>query len=194
MQSTRNIVILSLAFVALGFSGWLYVHNQTLEEPQLHTRNQHRDASGLGIRVKQFDKQGKLAREFTTPKVIHYPEHNTSVFIKPHLIVHRPDQPVWTISAKRGKAIEGNKQVDLVGQVSIQQAADNKNPATDIHTSELHFFPSKQLATTSKLIRMHQPGIMISATGMRAHLDSHHIELLSNTKAVYHPDQRKAKL
>ncbi len=193
MQTTRNIIILSLTFFVLGFSGWLYVHNQMQESEQIKHNSNQMNASGLDIRVKQFDKMGRLTYVLTTPEVRHYPKGNMSVFTKPRILVYRPGQPVWHINALKGKAVNGNQKVMLIGKVLIQQAGNIKNPATEIKTSELSYFPDRQVAFTSKPISLHQPGINVTAIGMRAHLNNHHVQLLSKIKAVYHPDQRRSK-
>ena len=193
MQRTRNLIILILSFFALGFSGWLYVHNQSQERVYSISDPWQADAEVQSIQVKQFDSSGKISELMTTPKLKHYPQQNTSVFETPYIVINRPNQPPWKIHAKQGKAIAGDQHIILLGKVVIQQAADAKEPATDITTEELSFIPKQRLALTAKPIALHQPGIDITAIGMEAHMEQRQVHLISHAKIAYHPDERRRK-
>src|SRR5690606_38975591 len=97
----------------------------------------------------------------------------------------------WNIWAKNGKTTQQDNQdvVLLWEDVKIQQAASDKNKENTMLTQSLTIYPKQHLAVTKDPVKATQPGMTITGIGMRAHLNTKQVELLSHVRGYYEKNQ-----
>jgi LPS export ABC transporter protein LptC len=182
---TRKLLpsfILISIFVASLVLFWLPFKNDI----KIPTRSPHlADSIAYGVTAKRFDKSGMLVSVFKTPRLMHYPYHDSTRFESPRITLYQKDAPPWRIQADRGSSRDGASKISFFENVILQQSQGANNKASKISTSQLAYFPKKQLATSDVFIRLEQPGLDINSTGMRAYLNENRVVLLAKARGQY---------
>jgi lipopolysaccharide export system protein LptC len=131
---------------------------------------------------------GKPQDQLFSPKMLHYPVDNTTDITTPHFIIFGSDPEPWDITSVYGKAKNGINTVKLWQDVKIHQAANSKNPAITMTTSELTIFPQQRIVQTQAPVRISSTSGIIHAVGLHANLNTGSISLLSKARGEYFPE------
>lgn len=179
------VTLLILAIVGMSISTSFWTYNA----PNIPNfkRDTQPDAFMEEVVSILMDKQGKPKLKIVTPKMIHFPEHDTTRLTAPQLTLYRKSPQPWYISSKFAKATQGIEHLNFWDDVIIHHPADETNPATLIKTTTLTVYPNQQTAETDDIITLEQPHLTIQATGMRADMNIGNIKLLSQSRGVYAP-------
>jgi lipopolysaccharide export system protein LptC len=135
----------------------------------------------------QFDKNGNISNKFHTDKIIHFTDHNNYVFENPSIKLHNPDEQPWSITANKGRSVEGKSKIYLWDNVKVTQTSGENNPSFDISTEALTFYLDIKFAETNEPITVIQSGSVIKAMGAKANFKSGIVELLSDVECQYQP-------
>lgn len=146
------------------------------------------------VETREFDAQGKLHYQLTTPQITHYQinpdapsDTDYTLIEQPNMAFHDADSKApWLVTAVIGRS-EGNGQlIRLLENVLIQQQTPSQG-LIQITTSELRVRPREQFAETDKAVKMRSAKGQIDAKGMDADLAQSRLQLKSQVKAVYDP-------
>ncbi len=136
-----------------------------------------------GLKVTNYDVNGQALKKFRTAKLVHFEKVRSSQLTNPVIDVTHQEN-TWHITAQSGQTFSGNEKVKLYGNVQIKQK--NGTQIQRMETELLWYYPKQHLAITDELIHYKRDNdIAITSKGMRANLDSKHIELLHQVKATY---------
>lgn len=183
----KNVALNLSVLAAIGFAIWATFLSYRVEETTPKTTPSLPDAFMENVHAVIMDEEGKLKMKIIAPKMIHYPEGDTTHLTSPQLTLFRNSPIPWFVTAKFAKATSGADNVDFWEDVVIHHPADKKNPATLIKTTTLTVHTDKQTAETKALITMVQPSFIVQAVGMFADMDSGNINLLSQARGQYVP-------
>lgn len=182
---TYKHLLISFLIIAVGFAAWLTLSYQ----PQLATdeplQNQKPDAYMETVNAVIYDKLGKVKMKIATPRMVHYPEHDTTQFTEPQLMLYRKSPKPWHVTANNALATDGMETIHFWDNVAIHHPADQGNPATFIKTIKLIVHPNKQTAETDEAITLMQPNLVVNGVGMFADMNTGSIKLLSQTRGEY---------
>lgn len=183
----RNTIISVLVLIAAGFAilATLLQYRGSNESTEA---NRLPDAFMEDVVSVILDKQGKPKMKIVTPKMIHYPNGDTTHLDLPQLTIYRQSPAPWYITAKAANAVAGIDHVNFEQEVTIHHSADAHSPATVITTPKLTVFPNQQLAETNDDVTFKQPSTIIRGVGMRADMNTGDIKLLSQARGEYVPD------
>ena len=92
--------------------------------------------------------------------------------------------PPWQISAEHGRSNADGSELKLWSQVKIWRQLSG-GEKSELSTSELVVKPDAQYAETDKPVMISAAGGTTRALGMKAYLEQHRIELLSNVRGVH---------
>ncbi len=140
--------------------------------------------------MQGFTKEGALKNEVSTEYWAYLPENQSSELTAPHLIVHKPDQTVWHIQAKKGKITQPTvgtlNEIELFDEVSIKRPGNGREVMPlQLETSVLRYQPKTHFAETDQFITMTKPDLKITGVGMKAFLDKSYVEMLHDVKTYY---------
>lgn len=185
MTFRLNYIVLFFLLVGASLSTWLVIQTRlSLQTPSTNSPN-NPDQFMNGAIFNRMDASGKLQDQFTATHLVHFIKNNTTNFTQPSLLVFNANEPPWHITADYGHAINGDDVIDIDQNVRIEQAASAARAHTVITTSSLIIYPAKKLATTNQLVTGTQPGVKITAIGLRADMLHNTIDLLSQVRADY---------
>ncbi len=136
-------------------------------------------------KIRQFDHQGLLHQELSSPRLEHFPEPGVLRAQSPDIVLFASkDQDQVVIRAQQGQMLDSNEQIDLSGDVSV-----TKSPASGadlrLETQTLTLIPSQQFVETDAAVTLFSRGGETRANGMKAHLNTRKVELLSDVEGRY---------
>lgn len=107
-----------------------------------------------------------------------------SLFIdEPRFRLPTDQGPGWHGRAERGWVRADGGLLKLSGEVRLKRP-----PATRILTSNLTAWPDQRRLATKAPVEIHQPGRILSGTGLKANLDTHTLELLADVHGTFQPE------
>lgn len=183
----RKLITIFLLFLATSLTGWsILIWKQS---SAIVTSNQIKkpDAYMENVISTVLNKEGKPSLKIETPKMIHYPEGDTTHLTTPHVTVYRQSPKPWTIDSDYATASQGVTQILFWSHVVIHHPTDSVNPNTTLQTPSLTIFPDKQIAKTDQAVVLKQPDATVHAIGMLANLDDGTIKLISKARTEYVP-------
>lgn len=146
------------------------------------------------VQTREFDAEGKLHFELTTPNVAFY-QHDPNgpsaldytLIDAPKMIFYNTESGTpWRMSALSGRSEDNNALIRLLGDVIIQQNSPSQG-LVRITTEELNVRSREQFAETDKAVNMRSAKGQMNAVGMDADLTQSRLQLKSQVKAVYEP-------
>lgn len=146
------------------------------------------------VETREFDAQGKLHYQLSTPQVTHYQVNPDGPSDGDYTLIENPDMTFydaesaapWLVSAETGRSEANGQLLRLLDNVLIQQQTPTQG-LIQITTSELLVRASEQFAETDKAVKMRSAKGQIDAVGMDADLAQSRLQLKSQVKAVYDP-------
>ena len=136
-----------------------------------------------------MSKLGLPENTLYSPKLTHFAENNTTRLVSPHFVILAKKGSPWNIYADYGISSEGIERIYLWGNVKLHQDKDPFGLESTILTPSLTIFPKTSTAETDQAVTMKQPNKVIKAVGLKADFKESTIELLSNSRGVYDPNQ-----
>lgn len=146
------------------------------------------------VETREFDAQGKLHYQLSTPQVTHYQVNPDGPSDGDYTLIERPNMAFydaesnapWLVSAETGRSEANGRLLRLLDNVLIQQQTPTQG-LIQITTSELLVHASEQFAETDKAVNMRSAKGQIDAIGMDADMAQSRLQLKSQVKAVYDP-------
>lgn len=146
------------------------------------------------VKTREFDAQGKLHYQLSTPQVTHYQmnpdgpsDADYTLFERPNMAFYDAEANApWIVTADTGRSEANGQLIRLLDNVLIQQQTPNQG-LIQITTSELRVRAREQFAETDKAVKMRSAKGQIDAIGMDADMAQSRLQLRSQVKAVYDP-------
>ncbi|WP_084128598.1 LPS export ABC transporter periplasmic protein LptC [Cellvibrio mixtus] len=146
------------------------------------------------VQTREFDAEGKLNFELTTPQVALYQPDVEGPSARDYTLIDAPKMifynsqngTPWRMSATHGRSEANNELIRLIGDVIIQQNSPTQG-LMRVTTDELSVRTREQFAETDKAVKMRSAKGQIDALGMDADLVQSRLQLKSQVKAVYDP-------
>ncbi len=188
MFTLKNVMIAFLFLLSVILSGWSILTIKKHPIPRVKpTVSNQPDAFMEGVVAVVLNKAGVPALKITSPKMIHYPNNDTTRILSPHLTVYRNSPEPWLIQSDYAKAAHGVDEILFWSHVIIHHKKDIANLDTTLTTTTLTVFPKKETAETKAALTVWQPNTTVYAVGMLANMKAGTIKLLSQTRGVYVP-------
>ncbi|MES2216782.1 MAG: LPS export ABC transporter periplasmic protein LptC [Pseudomonadota bacterium] len=186
MLTLKNLAITLLLLTATAFSAWsIIISHPAKVNPQDDPKQI--DSFMEEVQAITYNKLGQPSLQITTPKMVHYPENNTTYITTPRVIIYRQSPQPWFVDSDYAKASNGMDSILFWSNVNIHHLADPENPTTSLRTNTLTIFPNQQIAQTNEAVTFVQPDTTVHAIGMLANLDVGTVKLLSQTQGEYDP-------
>jgi lipopolysaccharide export system protein LptC len=124
-------------------------------------------------------------------KMTHYPDDDSTHLERPHFTQLEKTQAPLHIMANSGRVSSNGKHVHFDGNVQIIREAYGNYSRFSLNTEYLHLIPDQEVATTDKLVTIHEANTIVTAVGLK--LDGKHrvLKLTSRVNAHYEKPKKK---
>lgn len=186
-RATHQLLLWCILAILTVLGGYAILNSlQSAKQPS--NSNHLPDAYMEQVNYQEFNSEGRLHAQLTTPRLTHYPDNDTTLFLKPNMRLITKKNIHWHVTALHGQSDKGSEKVLLWDNVVIHQPKQPDNPETTIKTSQLTVYPDKQTAETKQAVRIMRPGSITTAVGMTANFKTGVFKLLSQSKGHYEPN------
>jgi len=138
----------------------------------------------INARRVQFNADGSLHSELTSPKVEHLLTSEISLLQTPDLLLYQDNPQPWRIRSEKAEVSPDGKQVELIDNVRISRR-DEKNRDTQLTSTKMTLFPENDYATTDVPVRIETPHGITKGIGMQAWLKERRLSLLNAARGQY---------
>jgi lipopolysaccharide export system protein LptC len=141
-----------------------------------------------------YGASGHLGYRIQAPQ-LERREGDASLYLnKPEFLlppkVGTPGKP-WTGHSDYGWVSAKGTLLKLQGQVEMQRSAFDGVAAAQIHTRDVTAWPKQHKMATDARVAMQQGTATMTGLGMRANLDTKHMELLHDFHGTFQPSHGK---
>lgn len=113
-----------------------------------------------------------------------------SLFIdEPDFSLPSSEGPPWYGRAEYGWVSADGSLLKLSGKVLLQRPATASQGASTIDGADLSVWPQDKRIASAAATEIHEPGRILSGTGIRADLATHTLELLANVHGTLEPSR-----
>ncbi len=186
----ESLFLFLLLALGAAFSGWIYFTASHSISAQEASRKDTPDAFAENIIVSTLNPNGQLTQRLWAEYSEHFPKRDTTRLQTMRMELQRNDGPPWQVKSAQALIMKGGEKVQLSGNVELHRAGGPANKRTEAYTDLIDFWPDRDYAETDKPVRFQQPGLEVTAVGMRAYLEKDEVELLSRVHAIQQPNAR----
>ena len=137
------------------------------------------------VKLISFSRTGELSQSLATPHLKHDSNKKVNTIKKPIIKIIKNQQP-WIIKADQAVMTSENKKVMLIGNVSITEFSEGQI-LSKLTTNKLYYYPNKNKVYTNQTVQYQKKGLIFSAKGLKANLESEKVQLLSKIRGIYDP-------
>lgn len=123
------------------------------------------DAIAENFSVRRFNETGQLQYYLTSPKMLHYPDDDSSVLSNAKLTYYRPGAPDLTIYGKSALVTAKGDTVYLTEEVVATRAPTVNRPELVATMPDLTVYPDKGIAETLSPVEITQGPTWIKGVG-----------------------------
>lgn len=169
MSLTSRQILLGLALAFAGALAWWLEREPAHEMPNARGTERRPDYIIDDLSAVNMDSSGRPAHRMQTPQLRHYRDDGSSELERPVLDLYKDDGPPWRIRAETGWVSANGDEVLLQGQVVIDRAGFDEQPAIELRSSEMLVIPDKEYAETDRFVEIESAADWITAIdGMQA--------------------------
>jgi lipopolysaccharide export system protein LptC len=182
-----------LLAVALGASVLLYYWVAPAKEPNDFVGPPRSGYVLTNFNLDSYNDFGQPAFKLIAPH-LERREGDDSLYINTPDFVLPPTKdltaPPWKGHSEYGWVNKDGSLLKLQGKVHMDRIAFDQTPPASMDTSEVTAWPKENRLETAEAARIVQGSSTMDGVGMRANLDTKHLELLDAVHTVYQPRKR----
>lgn len=176
-----------LLVLVAALSWWLQRSVVTESESSVDQVRHEPDYYMENFESTSLDEMGRPAYQLDAENMLHFPDDDSATLEKPHLIVFRGEEEFWDIRAESGLVLNKGESVILQGDVIILRVRPGDEEALQVYTSDLTVRPDEKYVETDAEVTIKDGQGVTRAVGMWADLNQRRVELLSNVRGTYVP-------
>jgi len=179
---TALLLIILLAIA----SGWVF---ESIEQSPKQSKEQLRHNPDYFLKnftSTTMNKSGKIAYKIQADLLEHYPDTDSMELQQSFFTFYENNTKAWTVKANKALILQKNEQIQLSGNVILNQMASRKNiELIRLTAPQLTIDTKKNILHTKSNVKLIKGHSTIHAIGMRANMNKKRIEFLSNTRSQY---------
>nr|WP_255494631.1 LPS export ABC transporter periplasmic protein LptC [Luteibacter sp. Sphag1AF] len=147
----------------------------------------------INFTLDSYNEEGKAAFQLIAPH-LERREGDESLYINaPDFVLPsvKTVAPPWKGNSQYGWVNKDGSLLKLQGKVFMQRPAFGTTQAAQITTSEVTAWPKENRLETDEAAQIVQGTSTMNGIGMRANLDTKHLELLDDVHSSFQPQPRK---
>ena len=182
------VLVLFLAALTLGLQ---YVVQGGYGSSVPSTAKRHEpDAVIENFTVRRLGEQGKPQYTLSAPKMMHFPDDDSSEVLYPRIVHIAEDGGTVTATANRGKVTKDGEEAFLYENVLVVRSATPKQLELRARTEFLHVLSEERIARTDKPVIITQGRSILTGVGMELSKDTRIITLQSRVRGTYDAPKR----
>ena len=137
--------------------------------------------------LTSLDQDGKESFSVKAPHLERDPGGKSLTITLPQFSFPDKKEGRWLVTSGSAWVAEKGVEVRLIDSVEMLGPPSPLGDRTRFSTARLQIFPNKSLALSDDAVTISRADSILHGTGLRADMQSHHIQLLANVKGRYAP-------
>lgn len=139
-----------------------------------------------------MNDQGEPTYRLEARQLQHFPADDVAEFEEPVMVSLDPTKPRITLTANRGRLIQGGEEARLSGNVVMTRAATERNAPMKVETEYAQVFPDEDIVRTDRAVEVIQGGQRLTGVGMELNNRTRQLRVDSQVRVVVPPPERPA--
>jgi lipopolysaccharide export system protein LptC len=178
---------IALGLLALAASAGLALW-QLQPSPRLRSAEPVRsDYTLINFELTSLDEAGKESFSVHAPRLERDPRGKSLTVQLPEFSFPDKNGGRWQATSKSAWVAPKGVEVRLIDQVEMIGPPTPTGDRTQFNTEHLQVFPKANQARSDDPVTMTRADSILSGTGLRADMQTHHIQLLAEVKGRYAP-------
>ena len=174
-------LILLVAALATGWSIW----QQRDHGPTGAASAERSDYVLHDFELVALDDEGLESFTLRAPRMARDPDQHSMEMESPLFLLPNADRHYWKVVADHGWVSPEGDELRLRGGVEVTSPPEERQVA--MNTEQLNVYPDRDLATSSAVVTITQPGSILQGRGLETNLASKRYELKSQVHSRYVP-------
>lgn len=137
--------------------------------------------------LTSLDQDGKESFSVKAPRLERDPGGKSLSITLPQFSFPDKKEGRWLVTSGSAWVAEKGVEVRLIDSVEMLGPPSPLGDRTRFSTARLQIFPNENLALSDDAVTISRADSILHGTGLRADMQSHHIQLLANVKGRYAP-------
>ncbi|MFN7643968.1 MAG: LPS export ABC transporter periplasmic protein LptC [Burkholderiales bacterium] len=134
-----------------------------------------------------MNDQGEPSYRLEASQLQHFPEDDVADFEDPVMVSLDPARPRITITANRGRLIQGGEEARLSGNVVLTRAATDRAAPMKVETEYAVVLPDEDIVRTDWPVALIQGGQQLNGVGMELNNRTRQLRVDSQVRVVVPP-------
>lgn len=143
--------------------------------------------------LTKLDAQGQPSFSLTSERLVHYPDDDSTEYVRPRLVSLDPSKPQVTLSADRGASTSEGVETHLYDNVLLTRAATDDGPALTVHTEYILLLSEEDIARTDRFVRINNGQSVLTGVGMEFNNAARQLQVRSDVKGTWVPAAKDAR-
>jgi lipopolysaccharide export system protein LptC len=139
-----------------------------------------------------MDERGQPAYRLEAKQLQHFSQDDTTVFESPVMVSLDPARPRVTVTARRGRMLDGGEEAHLQGDVQVTRAGTANAAPLLAETEFAVVLPSQDIVRTDRPVTVVQGPNRLSGVGMELNNRTRQLRLDSRVSTVWQPPPESA--
>lgn len=135
--------------------------------------------------LTRLDAQGEPMFRMSAQRMFHYPDDDSTEYVKPHLVSLDPKQPLVTLTADRGTADAKGDHTHLYDNVLLTRAAVGDHPPLRVTTDYVLLLAQEDIARTDHPVRIQYGESTLTGVGMVFNNAARSLDVLSDVHGTW---------
>jgi lipopolysaccharide export system protein LptC len=183
----RKRTLLAISLLGIAVIGGLAVWDLRPKPKPAGSSASRSDYILENFELTSLDQNGKESFSVKAPHLERDPGGKSLTITLPQFSFPDKKQGRWLATSDRAWVAEKGVEVRLINRVEMLGPPTPLGERTRFSTRYLQIFPNKNLAQTGDAVTISRADSILQGTGLRADMQSHHIQLLANVKGRYAP-------
>ena len=132
-----------------------------------------------------YNSQGAAETMMSAARMVHYPDDDTTELFSPHVVQSKPNEPRYSVRAKRGQLSRDGDEVFLYEDVLLVRDASEHGPEARMTTEFLHILRDRSLVRTDKEVKIVEGSRSLQGRGMEYNNVSRELLLRHDVQARF---------
>lgn len=186
-----HVLPLALMLLLAALTLWLQYAVQQTGGGNSGAKRHEPDAIVENFTVHRLSEGGKPEYTLSAPKMMHYPDDDSSEVLNPRIVNLAADGGNVTASANRGTVTKDGEEAFLYGDVLVVRDATPGREELRARTEFLHVLAEKHIAETDRPVTVTEGHSLLTGVGMTLNKDTHEVVLQSRVRGTYDAPKNK---
>jgi lipopolysaccharide export system protein LptC len=183
----KKRILLAASLLAVAVVAGLAVWEMRPKTPAGKSSTSRSDYILENFELTSLDQDGNESFSVKAPRLERDPGGKSLTITLPQFSFPDKKEGRWLVTSGSAWVAEKGVEVRLIDRVEMLGPPSPLGDRTRFSTARLQIFPNKNLALSDDAVTISRADSILHGTGLRADMQSHHIQLLANVKGRYAP-------